>query len=352
MMMNLDEQIGFSAETFVNRLLKEGQEVRCDDSNQNFHENLRVPYFYDEAKFKRGQQFYRRNVFVMFYGKLMGLIAILAVPSILHVLKYTKMSNEPKTAYRRYLATLFHMIIWYNEDFNPASDLWKSLVEVRGKHNMNSKKSCKAGLNYISQKDMALTQFGFMGFVIARSREIGIFDATKEELESFIHLWKVIGYMMGIEDRFNICRDDPEDTKRICCLLIDKVFKLKVEEQQSDFLQMSTALVNGMWAMNPMLIPEVIMIRLIRLLNAPEDFAKHTLISRLSEKLNKKQKFLLDLMEYTISTYKYTALKFYHNVVMNASFWLMKNFPFLAFYSFGYANSYVKVLNTRPTQSG
>lgn len=57
------------------------------------------------------------------------------------------------------------------------------------------------GLNRITQKDMALTQFGFMGYALARPKEIGIYNATREELESLIHIWRVVGYILGMEDR-------------------------------------------------------------------------------------------------------------------------------------------------------
>lgn len=48
---------------------------------------------------------------------------------------------------------------------------------------------------------MALTQFGFMGYVIVKGPQIGIHNATHEELEGLIHLWRVVGYILGIEDR-------------------------------------------------------------------------------------------------------------------------------------------------------
>lgn len=57
-------------------------------------------------------------------------------------------------------------------------------------------------LNYkINQRDMALTQFGFMGFALVRSTKVGIHDATEDELKGFIHLWRVVGYVLGIEDK-------------------------------------------------------------------------------------------------------------------------------------------------------
>lgn len=48
---------------------------------------------------------------------------------------------------------------------------------------------------------MAFAQFGFIGFALARPKEIGIFKATQEELEGLIHIWKVVGYILGVEDK-------------------------------------------------------------------------------------------------------------------------------------------------------
>lgn len=79
--------------------------------------------------------------------------------------------------------------------------LWKSIEEVRYRHNSASKKGCTAGLSQITQKDMALTQFGFLGYALARPQEIGIYNATREELEGLIHIWRVVGYILGIDDK-------------------------------------------------------------------------------------------------------------------------------------------------------
>lgn len=53
----------------------------------------------------------------------------------------------------------------------------------------------------INQKDMALTQFGFMGFALVRNKMVGIHEATEEEWKAFVHVWRVIGYILGIEDK-------------------------------------------------------------------------------------------------------------------------------------------------------
>lgn len=57
----------------------------------------------------------------MFAGKLSGLLAVLAVPSILKILVHTKASSAPLTAYRRYLQTVFHTMTWYEEELKVGS---------------------------------------------------------------------------------------------------------------------------------------------------------------------------------------------------------------------------------------
>lgn len=79
--------------------------------------------------------------------------------------------------------------------------LWKSLEQVRGFHNSASNRGCRAGLGRITQKGMALAQLGFIGHVMALGPKIGIHKASDEELKGFVHLWRVIGYVLGMEER-------------------------------------------------------------------------------------------------------------------------------------------------------
>lgn len=69
----------------------------------------------------RAQRYYHANIFAMFAGMLVGLLAVLAVPTILRVLVFTKGSSTPMTAYRRYLQTIFHTMSWYDEDLKPGT---------------------------------------------------------------------------------------------------------------------------------------------------------------------------------------------------------------------------------------
>ena len=48
---------------------------------------------------------------------------------------------------------------------------------------------------------MVSTQFGLVGIVLLHQNELGIKLSVKEQ-EAFAHHWSLIGYLLGIEDRF------------------------------------------------------------------------------------------------------------------------------------------------------
>jgi len=52
----------------------------------------------------------------------------------------------------------------------------------------------------ITQKDMSLTQFGFMGLLLLKKKELAIIG-TEEDERAIIHFWRTIGYMLGIQDK-------------------------------------------------------------------------------------------------------------------------------------------------------
>jgi len=76
-------------------------------------------------------------------------------------------------------------------------------MEVRTRHCTAARKARKAGFGPISQLDMVLTQFGFMGFGLLVPEKLGL-SVSPEEQEGFIHFWRTVGHLLGIEDRSGI----------------------------------------------------------------------------------------------------------------------------------------------------
>uniref|UniRef100_A0A182U9T9 Uncharacterized protein n=1 Tax=Anopheles melas TaxID=34690 RepID=A0A182U9T9_9DIPT len=155
---NLTNLAGNRPEASYLETLQQGANISVD------YGDIELPEWYDDGKIKRAQEYFRRNFYAMFIGKLCGLLAIITVPSILRVLVHTNQSSEPRTAYRRYVATIMHTLEWYFEDFVPTSRAWKSISFVRKTHAGVSRQasSVRPGM-IISQRDMAITQFGFIG---------------------------------------------------------------------------------------------------------------------------------------------------------------------------------------------
>lgn len=57
------------------------------------------------------------------------------------------------------------------------------------------------GGDVVSQRDIALTQFGFIGFAVLKPHQFGISQTKEGDWEAYNHFWRVIGYMIGLEDR-------------------------------------------------------------------------------------------------------------------------------------------------------
>ncbi|CAH1976287.1 unnamed protein product [Acanthoscelides obtectus] len=335
------------AERYVNLLLTEGTKVTCDETNESFNRQGNYPAYYDEALFRRGQQFFYYHISGMFFNKLSGLLVVMGVPSILKILMATNMSSSDKTAYRRYMATILHMLQWYDEDFKPGTEAWNSLLQVRRMHNAASKK-CAKKLNRITQAEMALTQFGFCGFALVRSKKVGIHSGTEEDWAAFLHFWRVIGWMLGIEDRFNLCQGSVQNIRKICNLLIDRVYRPSIGKKDPDFLSMTRYMLNGMWCMTPSLKYESTLSYVWFLLQdancSLEDLKPHYF------ELTAYQRFKMYLTHYVMCTlFAYNWFRVFHNYVHNVSVWLMKNFPFLAYYEFGFRDSRV-VLNLKKVE--
>ncbi|XP_053674150.1 rubber oxygenase-like [Anopheles nili] len=329
--------------------LEEGESVSVD------YGPVELPDWYDEARFKRAQKFFKRNFYAMFVGKLCGLLAIITVPSILRVLIHTNQSSEPLTAYRRYVSTLMHTLEWYYEDLVPSSRCWKSIAFVKKTHAGVSKQADRVHSGMIiSQRDMAVTQFGFVGYVFINYRMLGIKFNTKD-MEAFTHFWRVIGHMMGIEERFNACTDSWETTEQRMSLIASEILKPALLNHSAEFVKMGKALITGLWCFNPFIEFDTFLFLTMRLNKIPgyhywKDEAAASLTPaekqvRPYESFRPYARFLLYVVSYIHSVLLHIAVfRWYFNMQMVLSKFLIRYFPFLAFYEFGVKNAYVRIL--------
>lgn len=242
---------------------------------------VNVPDNIDYEKYRRGQQFFQRNVYACTYAMLTSLICGLSVENLLCPLVFTKQSDEPLKALRRYIKTFQHVGLWHFYDiFDEESPASKSLCAVRRQHNsvrdaMNTLNHNAQSAGYtvgsdtnkishicsdpvdmgtgtggpgmtthFSQYDYSLVQCGFIGAVVMYPSEYGI-KCTEKDLDDFVYLWYCIGCFLGITDANNICRNGYSNAWNICKEIEKDILFPAMHNPPSDFEKMAQALVSG-----------------------------------------------------------------------------------------------------------
>ncbi|XP_012254729.2 uncharacterized protein LOC105685326 [Athalia rosae] len=339
----IDENTECIVEQRFRLLMDVGSKIPVD------YESLEIdlPPYYDAEKFRVGQSVFRNNVFTMMVAKLAGLLTLLAIPSILDVLIFTKQSGTPCNAFRRYAATILHTVIWYQKVPDEASKFFASLKNVKRKHCVAFKRSMEAGLDRISQLDMALTQFGFIGFTLLSGDELGV-KASAAELEGLVHVWRVIGSVLGIEERFNICAGTTEETISLCGRLLDEVFVPRLAEKRPEFEKMRVVLLEGIWPINPHIDPSAYTAITYKFASAATSNNNHSLDIDTSS-MSLYSRFIFALQSFVHKNLLRTSLwwspifRAYFNANMLLSIFLTEHCPFLAYWIFGKRRSRVDI---------
>lgn len=97
---------------------------------------------------------------------------------------------------------------------------------------------------------MALTQFAFMGFHILNPDQFGIVG-TREQFEAFNHFWRVIGFMLGQKDEFNICGETLDDTLSRLEAIREDILIPNLIFPCSEYESYIRIAVDGMWHSDP-----------------------------------------------------------------------------------------------------
>jgi len=313
---------------WVRILLEEGCNVSVEKKRVK-----ELPEWFDEKLFTRGQKYFFANFYAMFVSKLTGLILVLTIPTILDVLVSTNKSSDAYHAFRRYSDTIKHMVEWYKHDlknFNSKSQ--KSVTLVTGLHCAAIRLSEKSGLGLrVTQRDMVLTQFGFIGLILLRKKELGIIG-TEQDDKSIVHFWRTMGYMLGIHDKYNLCQGSVDEVRSMCATLMKEVYVPALKNPPAKFNSMVTALIEGIKPISPMLDVDAVMTFLYDQCG----------VSKIME----------PRLTTTYSRWMYNIQMFTHNVLLSKawlacvfrpllnynmmfSVWLNINFPFGAAFRFG-----------------
>lgn len=260
------------------------------------------PTWLNIEKCKQGQKFAQQYYFGLNYAEMISLYLLFLDHENLGVLIYTQKSHTPYKAFQRYLSTVLRVKSWFDTEFwNPNELGYKNLKIVRAMHLNVSKKlnetnpaefqaefslsdnpkyhegvwcplnsdlkedfsrmkcpmarrgiwSSQNGKSsgerriFINQFNMSMTQFGFVGLMLLYPDKFGACNATDEELEAFAHLWKAIGYYLGIKDKYNFCKGDLKEIQQRCSNVLAYWIKPNLTDITQDWEHMSRCMTEG-----------------------------------------------------------------------------------------------------------
>lgn len=225
---------------------------------------------------------------------------------------------------------------------------------VRKGHLIASKFADKKQSGIINQRDMALTQFGFMGFIVLAPHKLGV-QVSNKDMEAFVHFWRVIGHVIGIDEKYNLCTDSYRTTRLRLQLMLEDMYRPYLNDAGNDFRIMAKALLEGLWCYNPALDTDA-SIYFTKWLAGCKNFIYFESDPEIAEiDLDDCRNILQSYSWYTrwILYLQFVTHTFLLNFAMcrwyfNSHVWLSNFiiywFPFLAFYKFGIKESYVRIL--------
>ena len=229
------------------RLIHEAPYIPGEEVGGSLNEYPSIEWI-DSSLIKKGQKFVTVNFFSLICAHLGALLYGFSFKSLSTVLLRTGHSSDIQSSVIRYLSTFIHLKTWYESDITGEAEVgYRDIQRVKKMHVLALRKYKKVPesednalslledwtqekqdivnalqqdlkcieiydvphqlLTYtpdvpMSQFDMVMTQFGIISLVYLFPNTLGI--KNKEGLDGFLHLWAVIGKILGIQDRFNL----------------------------------------------------------------------------------------------------------------------------------------------------
>lgn len=218
----------------IEELRTAGQRLRSDADQPKLAQK---PHWFDEELFAQAKSVYARHFMAINFAHLSGLLLLVRINSIYRTLSVTGKSDSVAKLFGRYYQTLVHVKRWYEGDiFQEDSAAQRSLLLVRAMHNkvsanLNGSSKDEEGRVHISEFDIMLTQFAFIGFIVTRAKQVGLLaDFSERDLRSLLHFWRVIGHYLGASERFNLCAREPAEVLAECEAILTVEFRSSIRD--------------------------------------------------------------------------------------------------------------------------
>ncbi|XP_029163123.1 uncharacterized protein LOC114934610 [Nylanderia fulva] len=222
-----------------------------------------MPDWLDINKYRRGQKFVSENSIAIIISNLLGLIHVYTFEEALKPIIIGGHGHTIELGLKRYESTGKRIMSWYRgEPWVKGTEAYKNMQTTHKLHLMMRKKLCQMDneqidaaakiaelyrsdreilledfatacpLEKIGQRpyiaisesphkpkginnmDLAAVQAGFIGLFLVRPQDIGVHNATDQDIEAFCHMWRCYGHYLGLEDEYNFCRGSFEEIKQ------------------------------------------------------------------------------------------------------------------------------------------
>ncbi|KAG9510284.1 Receptor-type guanylate cyclase Gyc76C, partial [Fragariocoptes setiger] len=234
------------AECLLLELRATGRTRRTDnyDGRRSSTKLIIKPDWFDQDLFEHAKSVYEKHLMAINLAHLLGLILLVRVNSIFDTLNATGKSSTVSKLFRRYVSTVLRVKCWYEGDiFENGSQANLSLLGVRIMHdsvahqlnNSPNRAACQARNNqasyHISEYDIMLTQFAFIGLIVLQPKRMGLMnDFDEHDLRSLLHFWRIIGHALGATDRYNLCSRTPEEVRDLCRAILEFEMRPALQE--------------------------------------------------------------------------------------------------------------------------
>jgi len=220
-------------------------------------------------------------------------------------------------------------------------------------HVVINKRSTKAGVGIISQKDMAITQFLFIGFSLLMPDMFGIVG-NYEQFDAFNHFWRVIGFLLGTEDRFNCCGETVEETRRRMQAIKEDMLLPAWKEPFPESIPYTRATFGGLWHMDPTLHFESMMFMIQRAIGLPAYYYFDSESSGFNDEnvkifdsmsLYTKFRIFVDVIMFEYLSHMF-IFRWIFNIFRIFIIALLEIYPILPLISFGKKYAFVQVMKS------
>lgn len=189
--------------------------------------------------------------------------------------------------------------------------------------------------------------------MLLKPHVLGI-QVNRENLEAMAHFWRVIGFMLGTHDEYNLFTDSWETTLPRLEQLMEQIFRPNLTTPPAQFTTTVTTFLAGLWYFNPLLSSG----SFIYFTKMACDCPGYSYFESGLDMVNSPQtqqsnlqsmgwlnRFLLWLL-FTVHAYllNFAVFRYLFNIAVGILFKCMQVFPVIAMLHFGVKNAYIKTI--------